>query len=159
MPGSRPLIERFWEKVDRRGPDECWLWTAGTNGRGYGQIKEGAPKRKMLLAHRVSYKMAKGSMPDDLFVLHECDRPLCCNPAHLFLGTNQDNMDDMVKKRRQSRLPGEQNGKSKLTEEQVEEIRRDYVRGSRTHGQPALARKYHVAQPTIGKILRGERWI
>ena len=153
MPPSRPLTERFWEKVDRRGPDECWPWTASTS-RGYGQI---GSCRTMLKAHRVSYELHNDPVPDGLDVLHSCDNPPCCNPTHLFLGTHQDNMDDKVEKRRQSR--GETNGQAKLTEDQVDALRREYIKGSRTRGQHALARKYGVHQTHIRRIVRGESWV
>lgn len=128
---------------------------------GYGQIKEGAPSRKMLGAHRVSYEIHNGSIlvskdPHDNCVRHTCDNRSCVNPNHLILGTHQDNVDDMVKKGRQSQ--GEQHGGAKLTEEQVVEIRRGYVRGSQTHGQSALACQYGVNRSTISVIVNEKNW-
>lgn len=155
---SRLLEERFWEKVDRRGPDDCWLWTACTTDSGYGQISEGAGTRKLLRAHRVSYEIENGPITDGLQVLHECDNPPCCNPNHLFLGDHQANMADMVEKQRAQHQRREQHSRVKLTDAKVAEIRRDYVRGSSTHGQPALARKYNMSQTQICSIVRGEQW-
>ncbi len=162
---SRPLEERFWEKVDKKNGSlhpykphlgRCWFWTASTSGNGYGKIVEGTPGRKLLKAHRVSYELHNGPIPVGLKIRHSCDNPPCVNPAHLLCGTHQDNMDDMVKKERQAKH--EQNGNSKLTEEQVAEIRRDYVYGCRTHGQPAIGRKYGVHSSIIGLIVRNEIW-
>lgn len=86
---------RFWAKVDKTG--DCWVWTAATNPKGYGQFYvEG-----MRLAHRVSWILAHGPIPDDLCVLHRCDHPPCVNPAHLFLGTYADNNHDRDAKGRQ----------------------------------------------------------
>ena len=153
----RPLVERFWEKVDRRGPDECWPWTASMDKDGYGRISRGAPSGRMLKASRASWELHYlRPVLAGQCVLHTCDNPPCVNPRHLFLGTQLENTKDRDAKRRQAQ--GEKQGAAKLTEEKVEEIRRDYVRGSRTHGQPALARKHGVSHAAIGYIVRGESW-
>ncbi len=165
----KTLTERFWEKVDKNGPahpykselGSCWVWTASRNRGGYGQIGEGIPSRRTLKAHRVSWELHNGLIPvgkghHGICVLHSCDNRRCVNPIHLYLGTNNDNNRDMMEKGRQVR--GEENGKAKFTEEQVEEIRRDYVKGSRTHGQHALGRKYGVEHTSIGFIVREETW-
>lgn len=88
--------KRFWERVSKQD-NGCWLWTGHTNPRGYGVI---AVNGTMWLAHRYSYQLHTGSIPDKLFVCHKCDVPSCVNPDHLFLGTHQDNMDDMAAKGR-----------------------------------------------------------
>lgn len=146
---SKPLIERFGEKVDRRGIGECWPWMACLDKYGYGRISKGLPTRKMLFAHRVAYELQNGPIPEGQKVLHTCDNPKCVNAAHLFLGTQQDNITDMVEKGRQ---------KTKLTKAQVAEIRRIYVRWDRVYGQCALARKYNVSSATIGRIVNGKNW-
>jgi hypothetical protein len=86
----RILENRFWEKVDMQGPDDCWEWTASTDRDGYGKFKAG----KMYQAHRIAYYLATNEDPGDLCVRHTCDNPPCCNPAHLRLGTNDDNAHD-----------------------------------------------------------------
>lgn len=94
---SAPLEVRFWAKVDKSAAHNgCWVWTGARRGKGYGDIVGDAGRR--IAAHQLSYKWAHGSIPDGLFVLHKCDNKLCVNPDHLFVGTHQDNMDDMVEK-------------------------------------------------------------
>lgn len=88
----------FDAKIDRSaGPDACWLWLASKAPGGYGQVRI---NRVLVRAHRVAYERAVGPVPDGLHVLHRCDNPPCCNPAHLFVGTRSDNMRDMVAKGR-----------------------------------------------------------
>jgi len=127
IPGHRaPLdpLERerlFWQKVDRRGPDECWEWTGSRHGKGYGMV--GVGSRIVDKAHRVSWRMHNGLIPEGMHVLHHCDNPPCVNPAHLFIGTNDDNVRDKIAKGRQRVPCGEAHGNAKLTERDVIEIR------------------------------------
>lgn len=94
------LEDRFWAKVDKRGSDECWLWTGSlTRSGGYGQIAR-TRKEGPVRANRVSYELANGQILEGMCVLHECDIPACVNPAHLFLGTRGDNCQDMGRKKR-----------------------------------------------------------
>jgi len=99
-----PLVDRFWGKVDRRRDDECWPWTASVTRHGYGQIMVGAygtgSRPRPLRANRVAWELTHGPIPDGLWVLHSCDNPSCCNPSHLFLGTQTENMRDAADKGR-----------------------------------------------------------
>jgi hypothetical protein len=124
MPREIPPIEqRFWSRVDKRRPDECWPWTAGKDRDGYGQIA--GPDNKQLKAHRLSYAMHAGQFPTDLNVLHRCDNPSCVNPGHLFLGTAKDNVADRMAKGRSNNCPvGEDNPLAKLSNDDIREIRR-----------------------------------
>lgn len=100
MPAGRlpiPIEERFWPKVAKRGPKECWLWTGAEHGHGYGGI---SILGQSIPAHRVSWALAHGPVPPGKWVLHRCDTPRCVNPAHLFLGDHQGNMNDMATKGR-----------------------------------------------------------
>lgn len=138
-------MDRFWSKVDIRGPDECWLWLASTNNKGYGQFRfEGT----MRYAHRVAWKLTHGSFPAQ-HLLHSCDNPLCCNPAHLREGSQAENMADMVAKGRQQRGEGRWN--CKLTDAQVAEVRTLYVSGQWT--QRELGAWFGVTRPHISCIV------
>jgi hypothetical protein len=127
----------------------CWLWTGPTNGKGYGVFYVGTKNRH---AHRCSYEVFKGSIPEGLHVLHACDTPLCVNPAHLRAGTHRENMTDRdTRKRRDVR--GNQIGTSKLTEQQAREIK------SSPHVKPKiLAEKYGIRPEHIWRIRTGKSW-
>lgn len=144
MPGRRaPLSERLWRRVVKT--DTCWLWTGCRSKQGYGSIGDegGQPEG----AHRVAYRITYGPIPAGLCVLHRCDNPPCCNPAHLFLGTNTDNVADREAKGRQLyRKPGEANGRAKLTAEQVKTIHAD------TRKQDDIAAAYGISQSTVHRI-------
>lgn len=94
----KTAVERFWANVDKRGPDDCWLWTASRKPFGYGQMMIAG---KMKRAHRYSWELASGSPPDGgLSVCHSCDNPPCVNPKHLYLGTQGDNIREAERKGR-----------------------------------------------------------
>jgi len=94
-----PLAERFWPNVDRREPEACWPWLAGTDAHGYGAISD--DDGKIQKAHRVAWTLAKGPIPEGLEILHHCDNPPCCNYEKcLFLGTQAENVRDMFSKGR-----------------------------------------------------------
>jgi hypothetical protein len=109
------------------------------------------------LAHRFGYKRLVGPIPAGMFVCHHCDNPPCQRPTHWFVGTHADNMADMVAKGRSYSpgMPGEANSRAKLTAPAVLAIRQAYADGAR---QDDLAAEWGLGQPTIGKIIRGERW-
>lgn len=98
-PARIPMALRFWQRVER-GPN-CWLWSGGTNERGYGKISD--DNRRPAYAHRISWEMTNGPIPEGLYVCHHCDNPRCVNPSHLFLGTQKDNLRDMSTKGRGNR--------------------------------------------------------
>ena len=150
----KSLEERFWSKVDIRGSDDCWEWLAGKTSAGYGEITRGRVCEGTIYAHRYSWELRYGSIPGGLHVCHHCDNPGCVNPAHLFLGTDADNMKDCVEKGRSNR--GQRNGQAKLTNDQVLSIRKEYAKGY--IAQEKLARKYNVKRQAISKIVRREAW-
>jgi hypothetical protein len=152
----RPLSDRFWVKVDKRGPDECWEWIGHRNKNGYGTIRPGGRGNASVTATHVSYELANGPIPNGLWVLHRCDNPACVNPNHLFLGTHQDNVDDMIAKGRKRAAHGEAQHNSKLTTEQVIAIRQRYAAGNITMYQ--LAAEYGIGAGPICNIIHRKTW-
>lgn len=94
--GSKMLSERFWGKVDRRGPGECWEWTASRDQKGYGRINIGGKHGTPVIASRVAFELTFRPLLPGECVLHSCDNPPCVNPAHLRAGTYRDNNRDTV---------------------------------------------------------------
>jgi len=142
-------LENFWEQVDRSG--DCWIWQGRIQHDGYGAItREG----RQWLAHRLAWLICHG--PTDLCVLHKCDNPPCVRPDHLFTGTQQDNIADMVSKGRQHHPRGTRNPKAKLTLELAEEIRRKYIPNKNL---VALSKEYGVARSTIQRVISHQNWI
>lgn len=153
-------IARFWSRVDQRGPDECWEWLGYRNPDGYGHltlriITESA------YAHQLAFELANG-YKSQLWVLHSCDNPPCCNPAHLREGTPKDNMRDSIERGRAAHLqPGflakaKQWGESrrKVTPELQAIFHREHLAGV---SRKALAAKYHVHYTTVATTLRAYR--
>lgn len=151
----------FWSKVLKPASEEgCWLWHGAKGPDGYGVVRRGG---KQIKAHRYAFWLAHGHIApykhsngsDNLVVCHRCDNPLCVNPAHLFLGTPKDNVQDAVRKGRKIGLRGERCPTRKLTSEQVMEIRRLYADGV---FQKDLSRRFGVKQATIADIVNGRTW-
>lgn len=144
--------QRILRNVDRSaGPDACWPWTAHRNTAGYGVFQH---IERSYGAHRVAWEFANGrTIPDGLVVRHLCHNPPCCNPKHLAIGTDQDNMDDMVKAGRQ--VLGEAHPRSVLTVETVREMRRLSAEGV---SQSQIARTLKVARTTVVNVLLGRTW-
>ncbi len=147
---------KFWSKVMVIAVDDCWIWSGSMNSQGYGQMKVG---EHYVRAHRLSWMIHHGAIPEGKMVCHHCDVPMCVNPKHLFIGTSKDNMQDMARKGR-NRHPtyyGEEHPRSKLTITNVRDIRarlQNYSWGL----YRALGREYGVDKETIRNIDRGINW-
>lgn len=146
-------ILRFWKRVKVRSKDECWEWIGRVDKHGYGRIeREGTD----VLASRIAMEIKLGrSLTSKECSLHSCDNPACVNPKHLWLGSQGDNMKDMVKKGRSSRLPGESNGKSRFKTQEILRMRKLFDSGKRII---EIAREYKTAQPVINRIVHRKRW-
>lgn len=151
------LLMRFWKKVDVT--PTCWNWIASKNPKGYGKFGVGGAGRGWTGAHRVSWEIHSGPIPDDKCVLHSCDNPACVNPNHLWLGTIQDNLRDCGDKGRRSggRLSGELNSHAKLKERDVLEIRRLGNIENLSTGEICSIFNY-VQRQQIRRVLRGGAW-
>jgi len=132
-------------------PAQCWIWTGAHTTSGYGLVWRGGSYQR---AHRVSWEMTCGPIPEGMLVLHRCDNPPCVNPGHLFLGTDADNVSDKVEKGRHPR--GEGDGKHILTEGEVQDIRNLYRTSGLYHYQ--IARIYGVSKGCVRDIISRENW-
>jgi hypothetical protein len=139
----------FWTKVDRKGAEECWQWTAYRRDTGYGQFRVG---ERVERAHRVAFLLSGQSIPDGGQVLHHCDNPSCVNPAHLYLGTHADNMRDKADR---ARVAGERNPNARLSAAEVDEIRDMRQSGVMVK---TIAEKFKIAVCTVYNICSGYRW-
>lgn len=156
MPGKqRKPEDRFWEKVDKRSEDECWNWTAYRDRNGYGTLEYPPPRRGFWRAHRFSYELHFGPIPEGLNVCHRCDNPSCVNPAHLWVGTTQDNNRDRDAKGRTAPQHGEHNPSSKLRDADVRRIRELAEKGIRNK---ELALMFGVSKPLVTLITQRKIW-
>lgn len=157
---SQEEIARFWSKVDKEHSQtfyngtRCWEWIASKNRYGYGQLTN---RQQHYEAHRVSFVFRNGSIPSGMHILHYCDNPACVNPDHLHLGTHQQNMADMVSKGRTKK--GERHWNSKLTEDEVFQIRKRYGRrGIGGEDSSSLSKEFQVSVSTIMNIVNEKNW-
>lgn len=145
----------FWEEMDKK-EDGCWEWmrtripVRGNGTNNYGMVT--LPGRRKELAHRVAWKLAYGEIPEGKQVCHRCDNPPCCNPEHLYLATQSENILDSSRKGRLHKM-------AKLTEQQVREIKRRLREDGKIGIGLELAREYGVGRDAISLIKRGKAWI
>lgn len=157
------LISRFWSHVDKSaGAGGCWPWTMGTDKGGYGRLWVNGHH---VYAHRFSWQLAHGDIPEGMRILHKCDFPPCCNPAHLFIGTLNDNNQDMIQKGREKYIRGEQKPNAKLTDDLVISLRNIFDNGSELLLYPTrriaifeLAQIIEVNPQTLIKAISRKKW-
>jgi hypothetical protein len=149
----KPIIDRLLAKIKRKRGTGCWIWQGSLNPRGYGQMSAGRRGESPRLTHRVAWEFYCGEIPDDLCVLHKCDNRKCVNPDHLFLGTEKQNSEDMVRKNRES--SGERHPYAKLTVRLVRRARRLHAAGvPMTH----IAQMMDVSTGTIQHVVHRRTW-
>jgi len=165
MANHKSLAERFWAKVNKGGPNECWLWTGGLASDGYGRVWDG---KKNTTAHRYAYELTYGPIAPGMCACHHCDVRLCANPAHIFIGTRKDNVQDAVWKGRMA--TGDKHGSHTHPEAVARgsnvwstRLNEDIVRGIRIMHRKgvsvsAMARRYHVSHSAIGDVVRYVTW-
>jgi len=156
--GGLTFEEYFWSKVNKRGEGGCWNWTGVFNKGGYGMVKKNS---KYIKATRIVWEMFNGKVPKGkgwhgVCVCHKCDNRACVNPKHLFLGTQADNMRDMVAKGRSPNNVGEHNPNVKLGRKDIFKIRKLYT--GEYGQQTSLAKQFGVAQNTIYDIVNNNSW-
>lgn len=151
----------FWNKIDIKDDDSCWEWNRHRDSLGYGQTRF---HRKMERTHRVAWTLLYGEIPKGILVLHKCDNPPCCNPHHLFLGTDKDNSEDREKKGRGNRRylqgvnhphHGTNHKSAKLDEQKVLEIRKLFSNGVSSY---QLAEMFGVSPATAWSAAVGKSW-
>lgn len=145
------IIDRLYSKAEILSCG-CWRYTGGLNGAGYGNIWDEGRTRS---AHVVSFEIHNGPVPEGLSVLHSCDYKPCINPDHLFAGTTQDNIDDMINKGRDG-FKGVRNGRAVLSEGEVISIKE--LLASNIFSCQSIADKFNVSRPTIAAIKSGRNW-
>ena len=149
----KDVQERFWSKVRKAGPDECWIWTSTITNVGYGLFW---CNKKQNSAHRMAWLLTHGPISDGLFILHSCDNRRCVNPSHLRTGTPLENMQDRDRKGRGVHHCGSQHSSSKLTEDQVKHIRETY--DLKIMSMYKIAKEYNVHVMTIFDIIHRKIW-
>lgn len=151
------VATRFAQKYQPEPNSGCWLWLDAPGADGYGRLQVAGRAHK---AHRISYQLHCGPIPEGMLVCHRCDNPLCVNPTHLFVGSNADNMKDMARKGRAKRmknpLPGEANGRALLTEAQARELLALYAGGQMRLAD--IARRFGISVAQAQKIGIGRAW-
>lgn len=157
MASSEAAQKRFWSKANVKSPNGCWEWKHTLFKKGYARVRMSSNGyySTTFVGHRVAFYLEYGIYAWDLLVCHKCDNPKCINPKHLFIGTNRDNMQDMVNKGRQPR--GSRRINHILIEDEVVEVRRRcLVEGEM---RQSLADEFGVSYYTMVDVMLGRTWM
>lgn len=155
---ATPIADRFWKFVSKQSSG-CWEWIGCLSTKGYGKIAAGRDRYGVREAHRVSWEIHNGKIPDGKWVLHRCDNPPCVNPEHLWLGTARENVRDCVSKGRfrGNPLKGLAHGYHKIDKRIADEMRAMYSKGDCSIS--SIARMFSVEHHTVSAVLKNLRWI
>jgi hypothetical protein len=145
-----PFEVRLFDQITQGAEGDCWPWTGHVNTSGYGQIWHG---KRLVLAHRVMFARANGEISEGMLVLHHCDNPSCCNPAHLFVGTDADNARDKQRKGRCHDTAGEKNPRARLTAQDIRDIR-----AMGTTPRSVIAERYSIGVRYVSRIRHRQLW-
>ncbi len=145
-------LQHYWDRVEKKSTEECWPWTGAKTWKGYGFFRWDGKSQN---AHRVAWMLANGPIPEGIHCLHRCDNPACQNPAHLFLGTNLENISDKMSKGRHRGPRGERSSSAKLTSEQIYEIRE---RGETCEPYETIARRFGITEGHVSMIITRRSW-
>lgn len=152
------LADRFHALVQKGSDDECWPWVGKTDALGYGRIctrKYDGTGHRQSLTHRIAYQLSTGENISEKVICHKCDNPRCCNPSHLFAGTQGDNIRDMHSKGRSASVKGERNPRAILSESDVSLIKMRILQGESV---ASIARHFLVGHSTVLHIKAGDTW-
>ena len=159
---GKDLASRLARRVDSSGgPNACWPWTGPTTYQGYGHIcatEAGSKKQSPRTVHSVALELFSGGRPEGAYALHICDNPTCCNPAHLYWGTHEQNVADKVARDRCAKMSGEAHPLAKLTRAQVEELRARYIPRHPVHGSAAMSRELGLSESAVRRAITGGGW-
>jgi hypothetical protein len=151
---SKNFPQRFWRKVSKT--ESCWIWTGNKSSGRYGEINKFGGHH-LIKSHRASWILHYGPIPEGYSVCHRCDNPACVRPDHLWIGTHDQNMKDMVSKGRSRGLSGERHNLAKLNQDAVAYIRKHHNPQKRIGGM--LARKFGVTRHTICSVFHNKSWM
>lgn len=150
---AESIVPKFLNKVDQQGPDDCWEWKGKCDVDGYGLYSCWISGVHFQRANRVAWRIHAGFIIPALKILHGCNNPPCCNPSHLYPGTSASNAKDRVEARS---LHGERNAASKVTEEQVREMREAW--DNRREKQRHMAARLGIHKQTVNLIVNHKTW-
>jgi len=151
IPHKINTLHDVWKKIDIKDKDDCWDWNGAKDKDEYGRMSINCILK---YSHRIVYEETHGSIPSGLYILHKCNNPSCCNPNHLYIGTQYTNAKQMVFEHRQARW--NRNGQAKLNKDGVLKIRFLYSTGEYSCGD--LGKIFGISRQQIYRIIKNKNW-